>query len=88
MFRIAMRDSRRGTVGNALRGVPNLPERHGGRSLQALNAVLRKPVQSLSAQRTETKAFWGIWTWPICFIFALPFFCLSRSLRLRETSPP
>ena len=42
----------------------------------------------LSAARTAMKAFCGIWTWPTCFIFALPFFCFSRSFFLRVTSPP
>ena len=37
----------------------------------------------LSAASTAMKAFCGIWTWPTCFIFALPFFCFSRSFFFR-----
>jgi hypothetical protein len=42
----------------------------------------------LSAASTAMNAFCGICTWPICFIFALPSFCFSRSFFLRVTSPP
>ena len=38
--------------------------------------------------RTLMKASGGIETRPICFIFFLPSFCFSRSLRLRVMSPP
>ena len=38
--------------------------------------------------RTLMKASEGIETLPNCFIFFLPSFCLSRSLRLRVMSPP
>ncbi len=34
------------------------------------------------------KALCGMLTLPISFIFFLPFFCLSSSLRLRLMSPP
>ena len=44
--------------------------------------------QSLSARKTETKAFCGMFTLPNCFIFALPFFCFSSSFFFRVTSPP
>ena len=36
----------------------------------------------------ETKASWGTSTRPIVFIFFLPSFCFSSSLRLRLMSPP
>ena len=38
--------------------------------------------------RTLMNASGGIETFPICFIFFFPSFCLSRSLRLRLMSPP
>ena len=44
--------------------------------------------QSFSDFRTATKACWGIITEPTIFMRFLPFFCFSRSLRLRVTSPP
>lgn len=37
---------------------------------------------------TAMNAFCGMLTLPIDFIFSLPFFWASRSLRLRVTSPP
>jgi len=43
---------------------------------------------SSSVLSTETKADWGISTFPTIFIFRLPSFCFSRSLRLRLMSPP
>ncbi len=36
----------------------------------------------------EMNASWGTSTRPMLFIFRLPSFCFSRSLRLRVTSPP
>jgi len=44
--------------------------------------------QSFSDFKTATKACWGIITEPTIFMRFLPFFCFSRSLRLRVTSPP
>ena len=41
-----------------------------------------------STLRTAMKASCGISTVPNCFIRFLPSFCFSRSLRLREMSPP
>ena len=41
-----------------------------------------------SSLSTARKAFCGTSTEPICFMRFLPFFCFSRSLRLREISPP
>ena len=38
--------------------------------------------------RTLMKASGGMETFPICFIFFLPSFCLSRSFRFRVMSPP
>ena len=43
---------------------------------------------SSSVLSTDTKADWGISTFPTIFIFFLPSFCFSRSLRLRLMSPP
>jgi hypothetical protein len=43
-------------------------ERRGLRSF-----VARGPHHFLSAASTAMKAFCGVWTWPICFIFSLPF---------------
>ena len=45
-------------------------------------------LYDLSEESTDTNAFCGIFTWPICFIFALPFFCFSSNLFFRVTSPP
>jgi hypothetical protein len=41
-----------------------------------------------STLRTARKASWGMSTWPTRFMRFLPSFCFSRSLRLREMSPP
>jgi hypothetical protein len=41
-----------------------------------------------SRRRAETNASWGTSTRPMFFIFFLPSFCFSRSLRLRVMSPP
>jgi hypothetical protein len=49
--------------------------------------VLRQTTQSLSL-RAATKASWGTSTRPMDFIFFLPSFCFSSSLRLRVMSPP
>ena len=43
---------------------------------------------SSSTLRTAMKASCGISTVPNCFMRFLPSFCFSRSLRLREISPP
>lgn len=43
---------------------------------------------SSSIERTDKKASCGTSTEPIAFMRFLPAFCFSRSLRLRETSPP
>ena len=43
---------------------------------------------SSSVDNTARKASCGISTLPSCFIRFLPSFCFSRSLRLRDTSPP
>ncbi len=43
---------------------------------------------SPSRLRTARKASCGTSTPPTCFIRFFPFFCFSRSLRLREMSPP
>ncbi len=48
----------------------------------------RHSLTGLEERRAETKASWGISTDPTAFIFFLPSFCFSRSLRLRDTSPP
>ena len=47
----------------------------------------RPPAQSVS-RSAATKASWGTSTRPIDFIFFLPSFCFSSSLRLRLISPP
>ncbi len=54
-------------------------------SNQARRDLLKNysPVSS-----TAMKAFWGMLTEPMDFIFCLPRFWASRSLRLRLTSPP
>ena len=44
--------------------------------------------QSSSRRRADTKASWGTSTRPIVFIFFLPSFCFSSSLRFRLMSPP
>jgi hypothetical protein len=44
--------------------------------------------QSDSDFSTAKNADWGIITFPTIFIRFLPFFCFSRSLRLRVMSPP
>ncbi len=44
--------------------------------------------QSPSVFNTAKKALWGMATEPIIFIRFFPFFCFSRSFRLREMSPP
>ena len=65
-----------------------------GRVAGAPGSCLRRPVaihlppQLFSVFSTATKADWGISTLPTIFIFFLPFFCFSRSLRLRVMSPP
>ena len=41
-----------------------------------------------STFRIARKAFWGISTFPTCFMRFLPSFCFSRSLRFRLMSPP
>ena len=46
------------------------------------------PHYSSSTLRTARNASWGTSTLPICFMRFLPSFCFSRSLRLREMSPP
>ncbi len=43
---------------------------------------------SLPTCNTARNASCGISTEPICFMRFLPSFCFSRSLRLREMSPP
>lgn len=45
-------------------------------------------LSSSSMLSTLRKASWGTSTDPIAFIRFFPAFCFSRSLRLRETSPP
>ncbi len=45
-------------------------------------------LSSSSILRTLRKASCGTSTEPMAFIRFLPAFCFSRSLRLRETSPP
>jgi len=44
--------------------------------------------QSSPRRKAEMKASWGTSTRPMFFIFFLPSFCFSRSLRLRLMSPP
>lgn len=44
--------------------------------------------QSLSIDKTAKNASWGNSTVPTAFMRFLPSFCFSRSLRLREMSPP
>ena len=44
--------------------------------------------QSSPRRRAEMKASWGTSTRPMFFIFFLPSFCFSSSLRLRVMSPP
>ena len=41
-----------------------------------------------STRSTARKASCGMSTWPTRFMRFLPSFCFSRSLRLREMSPP
>ena len=57
------------------------------RARQRLVLATRGPY-SRSAFKTARKASCGTVTEPISFIFFLPSFCFSSSLRLRETSPP
>ena len=49
-----------------------------------------RPLCSQSSPRrnAEMKASWGTSTRPMFFIFFLPSFCFSSSLRLRVMSPP
>jgi hypothetical protein len=78
-------------AGSITRALPFAGRRDGPLALaNSISDPALFPIRHyfLSAAKTEMKAFWGIWTWPTCFMRALPFFCLSRSLRLRETSPP
>ncbi len=49
--------------------------------------VKGRPYSSL-LRSTARKAFWGMATEPTIFIFRLPSFCFSSSLRLRVMSPP
>ena len=44
--------------------------------------------QSSPRRNAEMKASWGTSTRPMFFIFFLPSFCFSSSLRLRLMSPP
>ena len=46
------------------------------------------PYSPLSERSTATKASWGMFTLPMVFMRFFPSFCFSRSLRLREMSPP
>ena len=45
-------------------------------------------AQSSPRRSAEMKASWGTSTRPMFFIFFLPSFCFSSSLRLRLMSPP
>ena len=58
-----------------------------GLTAQGSIALVPESGQS-SSLRAETKASLGTSTRPIAFIFFLPFFCCSRSLRFRVMSPP
>ena len=48
----------------------------------------RRLHSPLSERSTATKASWGMFTLPMVFMRFFPSFCFSRSLRLREMSPP
>ena len=65
-------------------------ERHGGRPQTSGRRPEGKPElgPQPSFLRILMKASCGMSTLPICFMRFLPSFCLSRSLRLREMSPP
>ena len=59
---------------------PSARREPGGRP-----AAPTPPCRSAAPRR---RPFAGSCTLPIVFMRFLPFFCFSRSLRLRETSPP
>jgi len=56
--------------------------RKGGRGMRGYSSGV------LATFRTARKASWGMSTRPTRFMRRLPSFCFSRSLRLREMSPP
>jgi hypothetical protein len=62
-----------------------------GRKPIKTRSPLAKSYSSSPAEvtlRTARKASCGMSTWPTRFMRFLPSFCFSRSLRLREMSPP
>jgi hypothetical protein len=64
------------------------PADPGSNRLLDLLPGRRYSSSSSSVRSTATKAACGISTEPTIFIFFLPSFCFSRSLRLRVMSPP
>ena len=64
--------------------------RSRGRRRGSRHEAASSPVRPQSSPRrnAETKASWGTSTRPMFFIFFLPSFCFSSSLRLRVMSPP
>ncbi len=58
-----------------------------GRQGRRRSGAPAAPTQS-STLSTARKADCGISTLPTCFMRFFPSFCFSRSLRLREMSPP
>ncbi len=53
-----------------------------------VNRIGHGGVKTQESLRTARKASCGISTFPTRFMRSLPSFCFSRSLRLREISPP
>jgi len=62
--------------------------RLGVRNSLALSGGAYSSSEEEATLRTARKASCGMSTWPTRFMRRLPSFCFSRSLRLREMSPP